>query len=53
MSVLKRPAFWTTGGADGRTRLGYNHAVECRRITQADVDRVKSVHFSDFANADL
>lgn len=51
--MLKRPDFWKTGGPDGRTRLGYNHAAECRRITQADVDRIKSVQFSDFANADL
>lgn len=53
VTVMKRPDFWKAGGADGRTRLGYNHAAECKRITQADVDRVKSSKFSDFANADL
>ena len=27
---------------DGRRRLGYNHAHECRPITRADVDKVKA-----------
>ncbi|KAL8277963.1 hypothetical protein RQP46_009595 [Phenoliferia psychrophenolica] len=53
VGVMRRPNFWKTGGADGRTRLGYNHAVECKRITQADVDRVKSVKSSEYAAVDL
>ncbi|KAM0746610.1 thiolase-like protein [Meredithblackwellia eburnea MCA 4105] len=54
VTILKRPSFYKAGGQDGRTRLGYNHAVECRGITQADVDKVKSVKMSsDYAAVDL
>lgn len=28
VTIFKRPSFWQAGGIDGRTRLGYNHAVE-------------------------
>ncbi|KAH9476997.1 Non-specific lipid-transfer protein [Psilocybe cubensis] len=42
VSLLRRPEFFKPGGKDGRTRLGYNHAHECRPITMADVDKVKS-----------
>ncbi|KAI0358963.1 thiolase-like protein [Trametes cingulata] len=41
-SLLRRPEFYAEGGEDGRKRLGYNHAHECRPITRADVDKVKS-----------
>ncbi|QRV76794.1 peroxisomal 3-ketoacyl-CoA-thiolase P-44/SCP2 [Ceratobasidium sp. AG-Ba] len=46
VSVLKRPDFWKEGGKDGRDRLGYNHACECKRVTHADVDRAKAVQHS-------
>ena len=42
VSLLRRPEFFKEGGHDGRDRLGYNHAHECRPVTMADVDRVKS-----------
>lgn len=54
VTILKRPAFFKAGGADGRSRVGYNPGEECRSITQADVDLVKSVRASsDFAAVDL
>jgi hypothetical protein len=31
----------------GTCRLGYNHAYECRPVTRADVDKVKSKMFSE------
>ncbi|KAJ3541809.1 hypothetical protein NMY22_g3746 [Coprinellus aureogranulatus] len=42
VSLLRRPEFYKEGGEDGRDRLGYNHAHECRPVTMADVDKVKS-----------
>ncbi|KAF9014893.1 thiolase-like protein [Cyathus striatus] len=48
VSLLRRPEFYKPGGADGRTRLGYNHAHEYRSITMADVDRVKSKNASPY-----
>ncbi|KAK2462114.1 hypothetical protein APHAL10511_006577 [Amanita phalloides] len=42
VSILRRPEFYKPGGADGRTRLGYNHAHKCRPISMNDVDKVKS-----------
>ncbi|CAK5268558.1 unnamed protein product [Mycena citricolor] len=42
VSLLRRPEFFKPGGEDGRDRLGYNHAHNCRPITMADVDKVKS-----------
>ncbi|KAJ7227102.1 sterol carrier protein 2 [Mycena pura] len=42
VSLLRRPEFFKPGGVDGRTRLGYNHAHECRPVTMTDVDKVKS-----------
>ncbi|KAH9921420.1 thiolase-like protein [Fomitopsis serialis] len=47
-SLLRRPEFYRPGGQDGRSRLGYNHAHECRPVTKADVDKVKSVKFSPY-----
>ncbi|KAG9099844.1 hypothetical protein FS749_000240 [Ceratobasidium sp. UAMH 11750] len=46
VSVLKRPKFWKDGGKDGRDRLGYNHACECKPVSRADVDRAKAVQHS-------
>ncbi|KAJ7158851.1 sterol carrier protein 2 [Mycena filopes] len=48
VSLLRRPEFFKPGGEDGRTRVGYNHAHECRPITMADVDKVKSKKNSPF-----
>jgi sterol carrier protein 2 len=42
VSLLRRPEFWKEGGKDGRDRVGYNHAYRARKITQNDIDRVKS-----------
>ncbi|KAF7327880.1 Sterol carrier protein 2 [Mycena kentingensis (nom. inval.)] len=48
VSLLRRPEFYEPGGEDGRQRLGYNHAHECRPVTMADVDKVKSKKNSPF-----
>jgi sterol carrier protein 2 len=48
VSLLRRPEFYKAGNVDGRTRLGYNHAHECRTITIDDVNKVKSKHTSPF-----
>ncbi|KAJ7052604.1 sterol carrier protein 2 [Mycena amicta] len=42
VSLLRRPEFFKPGGEDGRTRLGYNHAHECRAVTMEDIDKVKA-----------
>ncbi|KAI0762598.1 thiolase-like protein [Fomes fomentarius] len=47
-SLLRRPEFYKEGGEDGRKRLGYNHAHECRPITRADVDKVKATKHSPY-----
>ncbi|TDL15833.1 thiolase-like protein [Rickenella mellea] len=48
VSLLRRPEFYKPGGPDGRTRLGYNHAAECRPVTRVDVDKVRSKQYSEF-----
>lgn len=48
VSLLRRPEFFKPGGVDGRTRLGYNHAYECRPITLGDVNKVKSKNSSQY-----
>ncbi|RDB29386.1 Non-specific lipid-transfer protein [Hypsizygus marmoreus] len=48
VSLLRRPEFFKAGGVDGRTRLGYNHAHECRPVTMEDVNKVKSKEWSKF-----
>ncbi|PPQ98684.1 hypothetical protein CVT24_003311 [Panaeolus cyanescens] len=48
VSLLRRPEFYKPGGVDGRSRLGYNHAHECRPVTIADVDKVKSKNASPY-----
>ncbi|KAG1845113.1 thiolase-like protein [Suillus subalutaceus] len=48
VSLLRRPEFYKAGGIDGQARLGYNHAIECRPVTLADVDKVKSKKSSKF-----
>ncbi|KAJ7494647.1 sterol carrier protein 2 [Mycena galericulata] len=48
VSLMRRPEFFKPGGEDGRTRIGYNHAHECRPVTMADVDKVKSKKNSPF-----
>lgn len=42
ITILKRPEFYKAGGQDGRDRLGYNHACECRESTMEDVAKVQS-----------
>jgi len=48
VSLLRRPEFYNPEGADGRARLGYNHAHECRPITMDDVNKVKSKKASPY-----
>lgn len=48
VSLLRRPEFYKAGGADGRLRLGYNHAHQCRPITIEDVNKVKSNKASSY-----
>ncbi|KAG9315633.1 thiolase-like protein [Chiua virens] len=48
ISLLRRPEFFKPGGADGRTRLGYNHGCQCKPITRADLDKVKSKKTSPY-----
>ncbi|KAM6497855.1 sterol carrier protein 2 [Amanita muscaria] len=48
VSLLRRPEFYKEGGVDGRTRVGYNHAHECRPIAMKDVDKVKSKSASSY-----
>ncbi|PAV21734.1 thiolase [Pyrrhoderma noxium] len=48
VSLLRRPEFYKEGGRDGRDRLGYNHACECRPVTHADVDKVKAKKNSEW-----
>ncbi|KAI0072356.1 thiolase-like protein [Panus rudis PR-1116 ss-1] len=47
-SLLRRPEFYKEGGEDGRSRLGYNHAHECRRVSMADVEKAKSKYSSKY-----
>ncbi|THU88195.1 thiolase-like protein [Dendrothele bispora CBS 962.96] len=51
VSLLRRPEFYKEGGKDGRDRLGYNHAHECRPITMQDVNKVKSKKNSNYVLA--
>ncbi|KAF8446441.1 thiolase-like protein [Boletus edulis BED1] len=48
VSLLRRPDFFKPGGVDGRTRLGYNHGCECKPVTFADLDKVKSKNSSQY-----
>jgi len=48
VSLLRRPEFYTAGGTDGRSRLGYNHACEVRPVTHAQVDKVRSKQISRY-----
>lgn len=36
------PLHWNCADDSGGPRVGYNHAHECRPVTLADVDKVKS-----------
>ncbi|KAI9566999.1 thiolase-like protein [Boletus coccyginus] len=54
VSLLRRPEFFEAGGEDGRTRLGYNHASECKSITDVELDKVKARKTSKYIRqADL
>ncbi|KAF8554286.1 thiolase-like protein [Imleria badia] len=48
VTLLRRPEFFQAGGEDGRTRLGYNHATECRPIMAVDVGKVKAKKSSKY-----
>ncbi|KZT24695.1 thiolase-like protein [Neolentinus lepideus HHB14362 ss-1] len=42
VSLLRRPEFYRESGQDGKQRLGYNHAYQCKPITKRDVEKVKA-----------
>ncbi|KAH8918430.1 thiolase-like protein [Atractiella rhizophila] len=42
MAAFVRPSFYKQGGEDGRSRLGYNHGGEYRKVTPEDVAKVRS-----------
>jgi sterol carrier protein 2 len=42
VSLLRRPEFYKEGGQDGRSRLGYNHAHICKRVTMEDAKKVQA-----------
>ncbi|PWN52504.1 thiolase [Violaceomyces palustris] len=47
VTILRRPPFYKEGG-DVRKRFGYNPGDECRDLTEADLERVKSKQYSDY-----
>ncbi|KZT06237.1 thiolase-like protein [Laetiporus sulphureus 93-53] len=47
-SLLRRPEFFNAEGEDGRDRLGYNHGHQCKPVSMADVDKVKSIKSSPY-----
>ncbi|GAA5851465.1 hypothetical protein JCM5353_002576 [Sporobolomyces roseus] len=54
ITIFKRPDFFEAKGEDGRARLGYNHACECRESTMDDVAKVQSKKaYSKWAEASL
>ncbi|BGP39095.1 hypothetical protein JCM10449v2_003033 [Rhodotorula kratochvilovae] len=56
VTLLRRPEFYQAEKKkpDGRDRLGYNHAAECKPVSMADVDKAKSKKaFSKWAEANL
>lgn len=53
VTVLRRPSFYMAGSSS-KDRFGYNAGYEVQRITQADLDKVKSrKHFSEYLPARL
>lgn len=47
-SLLRRPQFYKPGGKNGIDRVGYNHGHICRPVTMSDVNKVRSIHSSNF-----
>lgn len=53
VTILRRPAFFRQG-AQSKDRFGYNAGYECKRITQEELDRVRSKkHYSEYLPARL
>lgn len=47
VTVLKRADFYKKGSTM-QQRLGYHVADECRRMTEEELGKVRSKHFSDY-----
>ena len=47
VTVLRRPQFYKKGSTS-KDRLGYNVGDECRRLTESELDKVRSKHFSNY-----
>lgn len=43
MAILGRPDFYKAGGADGRSRVGYEFGYECKGITKECVEKGKTL----------
>ncbi len=53
VTILRKPAFYKKGSTS-KDRFGYNAGDECKRMTQEDLDKVKSKKaFSDYIPAKL
>jgi len=47
-SLLRRPRFYKMGSESGIDRVGYDHGYICRPVTMSDVNKVRSIHSSNF-----
>ncbi|PWN40503.1 putative sterol carrier protein [Ceraceosorus guamensis] len=52
VSILKKASFYKDG-AHNKDRFGYDFANECRRMTEEELEKVKSKHFSDYLPASI
>jgi len=52
VSILRKPSFYKKG-TTSKDRFGYDIANECRLITPADLDKVKSKSYSNYITPQL
>lgn len=52
VTILRRPAFYKKG-TSATDRFGYNPALECRRITDGDLAKVRAKEFSDYVKPSI
>lgn len=53
VTIFRKPSFWKAGSTS-KDRFGYNAGDECKRITEEDLNKVKSKKaFSDYLPARL
>jgi sterol carrier protein 2 len=52
VSILRKPAFYKKGST-GAQRFGYDMAAEVRGVSQADLAKVRSKHYSNFVVSQL